>query len=373
MKGFKTWIIVTTILLFCISAASAFSVSTVSIDPSGSLVPGTQVTVSYKIDFSGQFPSADDIQFFTNLENPKWTYTILVNGIENPRPAMGGSTLTIVGYELAYKTGDSVAVRATLEGKAPTVTATADKIIIRIQEMDAQGRSIESTKVEKTAKVINTGDVQKAIADRNTDLQNYRTHIDEKAVLGIDTSAAEAKYNEAKQKIDSATARPSTQYTEALADLTAAQASISDGEKVLDKAWAENEVAGAQLPINNVDSVIAWFKGNQSTANDQQLPAIVAKREVAVSYISTANDQIASGEYTQARSKAQEAFSKGNESYTDALARQSVLKNGFDIIGMITGFFKSGIIIIIVGVVIVVLVAVGVIIYRKRSRWDELG
>ncbi|PKL57982.1 MAG: hypothetical protein CVV34_04705, partial [Methanomicrobiales archaeon HGW-Methanomicrobiales-5] len=283
MKGFKTWIIVTAIILFCISAASAFTVSTVSIDPSGSLIPGTPVTVSYKVDFSGQFPSGDDLQFFTELDDQKWTYTILVNGVENLRPVSGGRTLTIVGFELSYKTGDEVAVRATLEGKAPTVTETTDKTIIRIQEMDTSGRSIDSTKVERTAKIVDTGEVPKVISERDNELQTYRTHIDEKAVLGIDTSAAEAKYNEAKLKIESARARPTTQYAEALVDLTAAQTSISDGEKALDKAWAEDEVATAQVPINNVDSIIAWFKGNQSTSNDQQLPAIVAKREVAVS------------------------------------------------------------------------------------------
>ena len=370
MKGFKTWIIVTTILLFCISAASAFSVGSVTIDPLGSLVPGTPVTVSYKVDTSG-FSSGDDIQFYTDLDSPKWTYTISVNDVDNLRPSMGGKTLTITGFELAYKTGDTVVVRATLEGKAPTVTQTADKTIIRIQEMGVTGTAIDTTKVERTAKVINTGEVTAVIAARDGDLQTYRTHIDEKAVLGIDTTAGEAKYNEAKQKIDSARARPSTQYTEALADLAAAQTSISDGEKALDRAWAENVVAAAQLPINNVDGVIAWFKGNKTTAEDPQLPAIVAKREVAVSYISTANDQIASGDYSQARSKAQDAFMKGNESYNDALARQKTLMSGwsfsFPQIPIPGGIF------LVIGVVVVILVAVGVVIYRKRSRWDELG
>jgi hypothetical protein len=370
MKGFKTWIIVTTILLFCISAASAFSVGSVTIDPLGSLVPGTPVTVSYKVDTSG-FSSGDDIQFYTDLDSPKWTYTISVNDVDNLRPSMGGKTLTITGFELAYKTGDTVVVRATLEGKAPTVTQTADKTIIRIQEMGVTGTAIDTTKVERTAKVINTGEVTAVIAARDGDLQTYRTHIDEKAVLGIDTTAGEAKYNEAKQKIDSARARPSTQYTEALADLAAAQTSISDGEKALDMAWAVNVVAASQIPINNVDGVIAWFKGNKTTAEDPQLPAIVAKREVAVSYISTANDQIASGDYSQARSKAQDAFMKGNESYNDALARQKTLMSGwsfsFPQIPIPGGIF------LVIGVVVVILVAVGVVIYRKRSRWDELG
>jgi CHASE3 domain sensor protein len=180
---------------------------------------------------------------------------------------------------------------------------------------------------------------------------------------------SEVKYNEAQDKIDSARSRPSNQYAGAQEDLTAATAAIKDGETALDKAWAENEVAAAQVPITNVDAIIAWFKGNSSTANDQQLPTIITKREVAVSYVSTANDDIASGSYTQARQKAQDAFLKANESYTEALARQKELSSGWSLpIPKINSTMF-----IILGVVAVILVVVGVIIYRKRSRWDELG
>ncbi|PKL58514.1 MAG: hypothetical protein CVV34_01890, partial [Methanomicrobiales archaeon HGW-Methanomicrobiales-5] len=75
------------------------------------------------------------------------------------------------------------------------------------------------------------------------------------------------------------------------------------------------------------------------------------------------------GEYSQSRSKSQEAFSKGNESYTDALARQKQLLSGwsFSLPQIPGGIF------IVLGVIVVILVAVGIVIYRKRSRWDELG
>ena len=180
---------------------------------------------------------------------------------------------------------------------------------------------------------------------------------------------AEEKYNEAQDKIASARSRPSNQYAGAQEDLTTATTAIKDGETALDKAWAEYEVAAAQVPITNVDAIIAWFKGNSSTANDQQLPTIVTKREVAVSYVSTANDDIADGNYAQARQKAQDAFLKANESYTEALARQKELSSGFSLpIPKINSTMF-----IILGVVAVILVVVGVIIYRKRSRWDELG
>ena len=163
------------------------------------------------------------------------------------------------------------------------------------------------------------------IESRLGELQVFRTHIDEKAALGIDTSAAEVKYNEARQKIDSVRSMPSSQVTQALAVLNAAAVTINQGESALDKAWAETEVAAAQSTINNVNTIIAWFKGNSRTVNDQQLPSIIAKRDLAVSYISNANVNIAQGNFVQARSMAQDAFTKGNESYTDALARQRQL------------------------------------------------
>ena len=380
MKGLTKWIIIAISLVFCIQAVSAFSVSSISIDPSGSLVPGQQVLVSFKIDFpadSGStFPSEGELDLTTDLNNPKWTWTLLLDGVENPRPTEGGRQLSLSGFELSYPSKVEESVRVTLEGTAPSVTQTTNSSLIKISQTDSNGNLISDSIVERTTQVVNVAEVSKAIADKDVNLQTYRSHIDEKAALGIDTSAAEAKYNEAKGKIDAARALTSNQYTQAFADLDAAQTAIDDGEKALDRAWAENEVANAQIPINNVDSVIAWFKGNQSTANDQQLPAIVTKREVAVSYISTANDEISNGNYAQARSKAEDAFAKGNESYTDALARQKSLMSGFDLFGMIGGIggiFKSGITMIVVLVVVAVLVVVGVIIYRKRSRWDELG
>jgi hypothetical protein len=369
MKGLMKWTVLILLLIVCIQTVSAISVPSVTVDPSGSLTPGTPVTVQFKIEHSGVFPSGGEIQLFTDLDKPKWTYTIIVNGVENLRPVMGGRTLTIIGFELSYKTSDEVSVRVTLEGVAPPVTQTSNKTLIRITEYDSNGKPITSSQVEKTAQVINTEEVASTITSADADLQVYRTHIDEKAALDIDTSAAEVKYNEAQEKIDSARSRPSNQYAEALGDLTAATAAITDGETALDKAWAEYEVAAAQVPINNVDAIIAWFKGNTSTANDQQLPTIITKREVAVSYISNANDNIAEGNYAQARQKAQDAFLKGNESYTEALARQKQLLSGWSIL-----FPKiNSTVLIIIGIVAVILVVVGVIIYRKRTQWDELG
>ena len=140
--------------------------------------------------------------------------------------------------------------------------------MVAVNEYDQNGNIVTSETVNQTALVINTGDVARVVSEENTNLSTFRSHIDEKSAIGIDTSAAEANYNDAQSKIATASSRPATQYADALNDLAAAQASIDAGEIAVDKAWAESDVANAQIPINNVDAVIAWFKGNQSTAND---------------------------------------------------------------------------------------------------------
>ncbi|MFA6332014.1 MAG: hypothetical protein WCX22_03600 [Methanoregula sp.] len=308
----------------------------------------------------------------TDLTNPTWTYTLILDEVENPRNPVGGKTLDLSGFELSYPSSVDEVISVTLVGTAPSVDTTTNKIMVNIKEIDSNGNTIASSMVNKTALVINTGDVTKVISTENTNLQTLQSHIDEKSAMGVDTSEAESYYNDAKSKISTASSRSATQYTDALNDLTAAQTAIENGESAVERAWADNEVTNAQIPINNVDAVIAWFKGNSSTASDAQLSAIIAKREVAVNYISNANDAITAGNYEQARTKAAEAFTKGNESYTDALARQKQLSSGFQFPSIGLPKLPGGIFMII-GVIVVVLVVVGVIIYRKRQRWDELG
>jgi len=378
MKVTKIIILAVVALFFCIPAVSAFTVEGMTIEPSGSLTPGTTVTASYKIMFSASssltFPGGSDLVMTTDLKDPSWTYTILLNDVENPRDPVGGKTLELSGFELSYPSDVSEVIRVTLKGTAPSVDATSEKTILNVKEVDSNGNTVASSVVTKTALVINTGDVSRQVSEKNSNLQSLQAQIDEKSAMGVDTSSAEVYFNDAQSKISTASSRPATQYTEAIADLTSAQTSIDAGNTAVELAWAEMEVANAQVPIDRVDGVIAWFKGNQSTASDAQLSAIVAKRESAVTYLSNANDAINSGNYQQARTKAADAFAKGNESYTDALLRQKQLSSGFQLPNILPSNIKlPGGIFLIIGIIVVVLVVVGVVIYRRRSSWDELG
>ncbi len=375
MKGLTKWIVIVVSLILCAQTVTAFSVSSISVDPSGSLTPGTPVIVTFKVDMSASgdetFPSGNELQLSTDLDAAKWTYSLVLDGVDMEQPSNSGRVLSVSGWVLSYPSSVEEALKVTLEGTAPSVSQTTNKTLIKIAEYDSHSNLLSSSVVERTAVVVNIAEVQSKVSEKEAALQVYRSHIDEKSALGIDTAAAEAKYSEADQKIRTAKSLPSTQYAQAYSNIDAAQAAIDDGETALDRAWAENEVTNAQIPINNVDNIIQWFKANRSTSDDAQLPAIITKREVAVSYLSTANDEISNGNYAQARSKAQEAFAKGNESYTDALARKKVLESGWFQLPSLPKI--PGGIFLVVGIIIVVLAVVGYVIYRKRSRWDELG
>ena len=92
-----------------------------------------------------------------------------------------------------------------------------------------------------------------------------------------------------------------------------------------------------------------------------------------MSYISAATDFVTNGNYASARSKAEQAYTEGNQSYNDALTFQAAVEATWNPFAGLGSLFSSNVLFIVVGVIAVVLIIVGIIIYRKRSRWDELG
>ena len=317
------------LLVVCLSVllvpgVSAYNLSQISIFPTGALTPNTAVEISGLLDFpatsGGTFPSANNLVLTTDLKNPTWTYTLILDGVENPRNPIGGQMLNLSGFKISYPLTVKESIRFTLEGNAPTVDQTwSKKTLICIQEIDAKGNAINASAVCYNATMVTPTNCCGPLPSMRAKLQNFRSHIDEKVAMGVNTSMAETKYIEAQKQLDSARARTSGQYIEAFADLNTAQAAIDEGEIALDKAWAETEVANAQIPVDNTDVIIRWFKSNSSTANEPALDQIIAKRDIAVNYLSEANHEITNGSYTAARTNAREAYKAGNESYNDAL------------------------------------------------------
>ncbi len=336
------------------------------------------MTVSFTIQVAGSgsetFPTDNTLDFYTDLDNPRWNTVLALNNIDNPQPTEGGKNYQLNGWILSYPSTDvEETLRVNLEGVAPAVTSTTNKTIVRVQELDGRNNVVSGSVVTVSRQIINTAEVTSLIATRESELQIFSTHIDEKAALDIDTSSADEKYSAARAAINDAKSRPSSQYTAVIASLTNVQNLITEGERELDKAWAEKDVSDAQVPLAAVDQLISFIKPNATSGEyKSQLSEITTKREIAAGFVSTARAEIFAGN-ERAREKAAEAYVKANESYTDASALKKQITEGFNPIGAIGKLFGSGTLVLILGVVAVVLIVVGVIIYRKRSRWDELG
>ena len=113
--------------------------------------PGDPVNVSCTVyaAYGTAFSPYDDLQFVTGLDDPVWSYTILVNGVENARPGDRGKTLTIGGYELSYRDQDEIIVKMALRGHVPATAATGVNIsVMKIQELDARSSVITSSVID---------------------------------------------------------------------------------------------------------------------------------------------------------------------------------------------------------------------------------
>jgi hypothetical protein len=145
MQGFERLVLWCCVILFLVSGVSAFTVSKATVDTSGTINPGDMVNISCAVYAASgvAFPSYDDLQFVTVLDDPAWYYSITVNGVKNIRPVAAGRTLTISGFELAYRDQDEVFVKVLLRGRVPPSFARgATKTLLTIQELDARGYAI---------------------------------------------------------------------------------------------------------------------------------------------------------------------------------------------------------------------------------------
>ncbi|HII97972.1 MAG TPA: hypothetical protein HA272_01605 [Methanoregula sp.] len=351
------------VLVVC-QGAAAWSVTNISIEPSGALTPGTPVLVSVKIDFPEQpaIHQPREIRLVTDLEKQKWIQYYIAKGYEDDRTMYGGKEHLLDWFPVPELFG----VRFTLEGTAPLVTQTSNITILRIVELNEKGEISASERIyEYHATVINPSDITPQSLFWKYDLQGFRTEIDEFAAMGVNTTGAEAKYQTAKTKIDAAYALREFQYMTALENITAARADIAEGERLLDKAWAEKEIADAEERINQIDGIIAWCIGNKTTASHHELLPIINKREIAVAYTSMAKGEIYYGNFSDAQSMAQKAYAQANETYNDADTLYQILNRP---VPDVTGKLRSLLLqVLTAGFIVIILSITGYFWWKKRK------
>jgi hypothetical protein len=312
--------------LILIPSVSAFTISLLTVDPSGDLTPGTSVilkgTIGFVPSLDETFNSSHSLQLSTDLEKAKWTYSLVLDGVDNPQPSSQGKLFAISGWRLTYPKNVDESIKFTFTGFAPSVNQTCNITILRVQEVDEKGSVISNSIFESSKRVVNINENPCSCCGKISCakylLERFRTNIDKKTAIGINTSVAEEKYRNATQNIATAKAQPSTRYAEAFRLLDSAQNDIADGELLLDRAWAEKEVADAQARIDLVNARLNLLKSTTGTANNPMLEVVLMKRNVSAEYLSDAHAKIAAGKYSQARDKAKESWNKANESYTDS-------------------------------------------------------
>ena len=123
------------------ASAADFVENFASVNPeSGNLAPGEQVIVHVIVRLTGSgdntFDTNDELEAYTELDDPEWEYTIFVNKQGIPK-ATTNRYVRLPGWDLAYPTTNDVIVDYTLVGNVPVVPMTSDIILFRLRQQDA--------------------------------------------------------------------------------------------------------------------------------------------------------------------------------------------------------------------------------------------
>ncbi|MDI6718002.1 MAG: hypothetical protein QMD46_00100 [Methanomicrobiales archaeon] len=370
MKKIGTAIIGIFVILLTLQAASAFAVKNPTF-PSSNIQAGQQISGQLIIEFPSSggltFPMEDDLALFTDLTNPKWSAQIEVDGVTNP-PMNLGRYPKIDGFYLSYPSKNTVKVIVGLEGQVPVDGVRPEISIVKIQQVDSSGtpRTTAGSQYFLNTTIIDTGDISTRVSRTESDLAGLSSTLDAQSALGVDVSAAKTKFNEAKAALDRAKSEiGSKNYQAATSSLNSAADLITQAGQELEKAMAKHDLDRAGQKVNEVGSLIDYFKTNRSMGSDARVVEIVSKYETASQLLSTARANFDRGEYSSARIGANQTSQKADEAYNLATSLRAEIGEGFSLGGMLP---------IVLGVVVVgVLIAVGYAVYRKKTKWDELG
>ena len=308
------------IACFCGAVTADIGVGIVDIRPAGDLESGiTDVTADFTIDFyplGGEtMASNEKIRLVTELENPSWGITLILDGVESKRfasPIRSGdySTVELTAWEYSYKTNDE-RVRVQLTGKTPQITGSKEILIASVDLTDSSGRVLNEAK-RATKFVLDPNELQGEVSTVSSKLSALQSDIDAAAAKGITVNEADAKYDSAQDAISRAN---SATYADAQILLQNADTYISDAYAALNKASTESDMVEVQATIDAVDEWITYFQDNGYTT-DSRLAPIVTKREFAAEDYADAKSAFDKGDFSTAQEKTQSAQIRAS----DALA-----------------------------------------------------
>jgi hypothetical protein len=257
-------------------------------------------------------------------------------------------------------------------GTAPVVTTSAEKIVMRVRELGS-GNTLVGTEVVKKKMVLNPSTIGESVQSESARMSSLRNELDRLAGSGLDLTSAEAKHGQATAYLQSA--EKATDVARKQSDLSAAQKLLDEVEDMVLLMGAEHAISTAEGSIDQTEELITYFKVNKSMGSDARLMPIIARWELAADKLSDARDLYNEGKYAEAEVKASEAAVKGDEVLNDAMAlKDKVDSNPLSgIVSGLSGAISGTIVTIIIIMVIAIIAIVGIILFRRRRKWDELG
>jgi hypothetical protein len=363
-------------LIFIFSQiVSAYTVSPITVNPKGSLLQCEPVNATFVISNpqsdTNDYPSADNIELFTELDSPVWSLTLLTDGDQKVFPKQQSGRVLLSEWNLTgfNRNSSHEQIQINLAGNAPHVPQTSNKTIARILQMSEDNNPVAGSVLPVERVVVAMcceSPYCPSFLEQKIELQQFRALIDHNSTRGVDTSVAEVKYVEAQQKIDSAGSMESIHYVQIFSNLNAAKKAIADGEQALDKAWAEKEVADVEITLKKTDQILGWFHANLSTTNDDKIPAIIFLRDLAAAKISYANDEIETGNYENARTAARTAGLLANDSLNKITDRKNAISQYSGCGWCINPF--SIFVLLIAGFVAIIICMAGIFRWKNRKE-----
>ncbi len=338
----------------------------VNVKPAGDLESGkSNVTADFQIDFTSvageTFPSDENILLSTQLENPLWTYSIILDGVENTRPASSKNQLTLTGWELSYKDQEEQ-VKVSLKGNAPKTDKSKQIEVVGVSTTGANNRVKEQVR-NVTAFLTNPNELSGDIGSIKTKVKTLQNDIAKYKADGIDTSKADQKVKDAS---DALTQAAKESFSNAKIYMQNAETYVKDAYSYLDMGIAQKEITDAKEAIDRTDEWITYFKTDKKMETDPRLAPIITKREFAAEYASNAQDLFDQNKFTEARQKAEDAFTKATDVFNDTqnlnnevnqTAKAGAAPDLSGLIGILTN---------LIILIIIIAIVVGIFLFLKK-------
>lgn len=363
----RSFVIFLCIIFFVIAipAMASVEVGYVNVKPTGDLESGkSNVSADLELSFissSGEsFPSDESLVLSTGLDNPVWTYSIILDGVENPRPAVSKKQLDLSGWELSYENVEE-SVKVNLRGMAPKVDKSAQVEIVSVNVATAGGR-VKDTVKNVSAFVTNPGELKGDLSSVKESYSKLEKDLAQHKADGIDISKAEQKAKEASSALNSAAG---ASYSNAQVYIKNANTYIKDAYAMLDSGLSQKAINDAKEAIDKTDEWITYFKTEKDLGSDPRLAPIITKREFAAEDASDAKELYDAGKYSEAKKKAEEAYQKATEVFDETQALQAELEKEPEGVALPD---VSGILPYLIGLIILVIVGfIALRLFKNRG------